>query len=80
MTRIKTFYLQVTKTGETKMEQKTRQELSAVKIEQLNKQPIIETAISVSEDRKWVIHKTIVTDIKPVTYLEKVMQNKSFGS
>ena len=62
------------------MEQKTRQELSAVKIEQLNKQPIIETAISISEDRKWVIHKTIVTDIKPVTYLEKVMQNKSFGS
>jgi len=62
------------------MANETRQELSAVKIEQLNKQPIIETAISISEDRKWVIHKTIVTDIKPVTYLEKVMQNKSFGS
>ena len=76
MTRIKTFYLQVSKTGETKMTNETRQELSAVKIEQLNRQPIIETAISVSEDRKWVIHKTIVTDIKPMTYLEKVMQNK----
>jgi len=56
--------------------QPTKQELSAVKIEQLNRQPIIETAINISEDRKWVIHKTIVTDIKPVTYLEKVMQNK----
>lgn len=53
-----------------------KQELSAVKIEQLNKQPIIETAISVSEDRKWVIHKTIITDIKPMGYLEKVMEKK----
>ena len=58
------------------MEQKIKQELSAVKIEQLNKQPIIETSVSVSEDLRWVIHKTIITDIKPVTYFEKVMQNK----
>ena len=53
-----------------------KQELSAVKIEQLNKQPIIETGTSVSEDRKWVIHRTVITDIKPVSYLEKVMQKK----
>ena len=56
--------------------QEFRQELSVVKIEQLNKQPIIETAVSVSEDLRWVIHKTIITDIKPVTYFEKVMQHK----
>lgn len=53
-----------------------KQELSAVKIEQLNKQPILETGTSVSEDGKWVIHKTIITDIKPIGYLEKVMEKK----
>jgi len=48
-------------------------ELSAVKIQQINKQPIIETTISVSDDGKWVIHKTIITDIKPLSYYEKVV-------
>lgn len=48
-------------------------ELSSVKIEQLNKQPIVESMISLSEDKKWVLHKTIITDIKPVSYFEKVL-------
>lgn len=56
------------------MEKKTRtQELSAIKIEQLNKQPILETSVQISEDRKWIVHKTTITDIRPVTYFEKVM-------
>ncbi len=50
-------------------------ELSAVKIQQINKQPIIESSLSVSEDGKWVIHRTTITDIKPVTYFEKVLDN-----
>lgn len=48
-------------------------ELSALKMQQLNKQPIIETNVTVSEDGKWLIHKTSITDIKPVTYFEKVL-------
>jgi len=48
-------------------------ELSAVKVEQLSKQPIIESALSVSEDGKWIVHKTTITDIKPRTYFEKVL-------
>ncbi len=48
-------------------------ELSPIKIEQLNKQPIIETSVQLSEDKKWIVYKTIITDIKPVTYFEKVM-------
>jgi hypothetical protein len=64
--------------AKNKQEQNTKQkymtlELSAVKIEQLSKQPIIESAISSSEDGKWIIHKTIITDIKPKNYFEKVM-------
>lgn len=57
-------------------ETKPKPELSALKIEQLNKQPIIETSIQVSEDKKWVVYKTIITDIKPISYLQKVMGSK----
>lgn len=42
-------------------------------MEKLNKQPIIETAIKKSEDGRFVIHRTIITDIKPVKYYEKVL-------
>ena len=48
-------------------------ELSAIKIEQLSKQPIIESTISVSEDGKWIIHRTVITDLKPRSYFEKVL-------
>ena len=51
-------------------------ELSAVKIQQINKQPIVESSVSKSEDGKWLIHKTVITDIKPVSYFEKVMASK----
>jgi len=61
----------------TKMEKETKKvELSALKIEQLNKQPILETSIQMSEDKKWLVHKTVITDIKPMSYMEKVMGSK----
>lgn len=47
--------------------------LSNIKIEQLSRQPILESSISKSEDGKWIIHKTIITDIKPISYFEKVL-------
>jgi len=43
------------------------------KAEQQSRQPIIESFISVSADKKWIMHKTIITDIKPVSYMEKVL-------
>ena len=48
-------------------------ELSEKKMEQLNKQPIVESSIKRSEDGKWIVHKTTITDIKPLAYFEKVM-------
>jgi len=51
------------------------EDLSEKKIEQLQKQPILETSIGKSMDGRWVIHKTVVTDIKPVAYFEKVMES-----
>ena len=65
---------------QTKQKNNTKQfvsmELSAVKIQQINKQPIVESSVSKSEDGKWLIHKTVITDIKPVSYFEKVMASK----
>ena len=52
------------------------EKLNETKIEQLNRQPIVESAISKSEDGKWIVHKTTITDIKPVSYMEKVMNGK----
>ena len=51
----------------------TENQLSERKIEQLSKQPIIENSILKSEDGKWIIHKTTITDIKPISYFEKVL-------
>jgi hypothetical protein len=48
-------------------------ELSEKKLIQLNKQPIVETSVKKSGDGKWIIHKTVITDIKPISYFEKVL-------
>ncbi|MFC1678730.1 hypothetical protein ACFL2T_00725 [Elusimicrobiota bacterium] len=36
--------------------------------------PIIECQINKSKDGRWIIHRTIITDIKPVNYFKKVIQ------
>ena len=60
-----------TKKEATKME---AMELSEKKIEELRKQPVIETKVRKSNDGRWVIHQTKITDIKPVNYFEKVLE------
>lgn len=59
------------------MEKQTKTEkevaLSQIKQRQIVKQPILETQVVKSEDGRWIIHRTIITDIKPVTYFEKVL-------
>jgi len=47
--------------------------LSNHKIEQLSRQPVLETQVVKSQDGKWIVHKTIITDIKPVAYFVKVL-------
>ena len=54
---------------------KTKPELSETKLEQLNRQPVIETTLSKSQDCKWLIHRTVITDIKPIAYYEKVLED-----
>ena len=47
--------------------------LTEWKEEALKRMPIIETAVKLSEDGKTVIHRTTITDLKPVEYYKAVM-------
>lgn len=47
--------------------------LSAVEIERIRKQPIMQTQMMLSEDGKWFVHRTITTDIKATSYVKKVL-------
>jgi len=38
--------------------------------------PIVEAQISKSKDGKWIIHRTIITDIKPVGYFQAVLREE----
>jgi len=37
---------------------------------------IIETSIRKSKDGKWLMYKTITTDIRPIDYFEKVLKGE----
>ena len=49
--------------------------LTNKKEDQLKKMPLIETKMSKSKDGRLVIHKTIITDIKPTEYYKAVMES-----
>ena len=49
--------------------------LGEKKLEQLSKQPIIESFVNKSQDGKWIVHKTTITDIKPMSYFDKVLNS-----
>ena len=44
------------------------------KLKELAKMPIVENKISKSKDGKYLIHKTVITDIKPTNYYGKVLE------
>jgi hypothetical protein len=50
--------------------------LSNTKEEQLRKQPIMESFVRRSADGKYIVHKTVITHIKPVAYYEAVLENE----
>ncbi len=39
----------------------------------VKRMPHIETRLELSEDERFVIHRTIITDIKPVNYYRKAL-------
>lgn len=58
------------------MEQLQTIELTPRKIQELNEQPVVETFMYVSQDGKWFVHKTMITDIKSVNYVKRVMEEE----
>jgi hypothetical protein len=52
------------------------EELTTKQIEKVARMPIIETRISLSKDRRYVIHRTEIVDIKPASYWEKVFSEE----
>ncbi|HII16204.1 MAG TPA: hypothetical protein HA362_07920 [Nanoarchaeota archaeon] len=50
-----------------------KKELSEKRIDELSRQPIIKSSVSKSKDGKWILHKTTIVDIKPMSYLDKVL-------
>jgi hypothetical protein len=49
--------------------------LTNKKEEQLRKMPKIETRISKSKDGRFLIHKTVMTTIRPVNYYKAIFNN-----
>ena len=50
-------------------------EFSEKRLEQIKNMPIVESKVSKSKDGKFIMHKTVITDIKPVKYYDAVMEN-----
>ena len=43
----------------------------------LKKMPIVESRLRKSQDGKFLVHQTIITDLKPVGYYETVIERES---
>jgi hypothetical protein len=49
--------------------------LSNKKEEQLRQMPIIQNRIKTSKNGKYVIHQTVITNVKPIEYYKAVLAN-----
>jgi|TARA_R100000093_G_scaffold9747_1_gene6475 hypothetical protein len=56
--------------------EKTNTNDKANKPQDASNQPIVKTTMRLSKDGKWFIHDTIIRNIKPVSYLNKVLQQE----
>ena len=50
--------------------------LTNKKEQQLRKMPLIESTFSKSKDGKYLIHKTVITTIRPTAYFEKIIESE----
>jgi hypothetical protein len=41
----------------------------------MNKMPIVESKITISENGRWLIHRTIITSITPTDYYRAMLAN-----
>ncbi|RME52383.1 hypothetical protein D6783_04640 [Candidatus Woesearchaeota archaeon] len=50
--------------------------LTKKKENQLRKMPLIETQLRKSKDGKYLIHRTSITHIRPITYYQAILDNQ----
>jgi len=50
--------------------------LTNKKEEQLRRMPIVEAKVVKSKDGNFLVHRTIITDIKPLKYYQVVLESK----
>lgn len=46
------------------------------KLESLRRMPLIETSVKKSKDGNYMIHKTIITSIRPVEYYMAILESE----
>ena len=54
--------------------------LSNKKEDQLKKMPNVESLFSKSKDGKYLIHRTIITTVRPVEYFDKILSSEASSS
>lgn len=50
--------------------------LTNKKEEQLRKMPLVQSSFVKSKDGKYLIHRTTITTIRPIAYMEKVLSEE----
>lgn len=43
----------------------------------MSSKPSVQTQVEKSKDGKYILHKTVITDIKPITYFHKVIMSNT---
>jgi len=51
--------------------------LGEKKIEQLKNMPLIESKVFKTPDNRYMVHRTILSQVKPVEYYKAILENSS---
>ncbi|KHO44981.1 MAG: hypothetical protein QS98_C0014G0032 [archaeon GW2011_AR3] len=54
-----------------------RLKLGEKKVEQLKKMPLIESKVFKTPDERFIVHRTIISQVKPVEYYKAILENES---
>jgi hypothetical protein len=51
--------------------------LGEKKLEQLRRMPLIESKVFKTPDDRWIVHRTIISQVKPVEYYKAILENEA---
>ena len=49
--------------------------IGSKRLEQLKKMPLIESRVYKTKDERFIVHKTIISQVKPIQYYEAVLNS-----